>query len=111
MKKRIKELEELIERLKDDMFKKCGIPKSRLSTCKTWKDCTNPHYDCINCPLRYPINNVNDFSNENRYKLCSLAKCKMTERDNCYGCPYQGYSENDGRIAIISTNGSVNILI
>lgn len=20
--------------------------------CKTWKDCTNPQYDCINCPLR-----------------------------------------------------------
>lgn len=20
--------------------------------CKTWEDCTNPHYDCINCPLR-----------------------------------------------------------
>lgn len=35
----------------------------------------------------------------------------MTERDNCYGCPYQGYSESGDRIAIISTNGSVNILI
>lgn len=20
--------------------------------CKSWKDCTNPQYDCINCPLR-----------------------------------------------------------
>lgn len=20
--------------------------------CKTWEDCTNPHYDCINCPMR-----------------------------------------------------------
>lgn len=19
--------------------------------CKSWKDCTNPHYDCVNCPL------------------------------------------------------------
>ena len=25
----------------------------RPSICKTWKDCTNPHMDCINCPLRY----------------------------------------------------------
>ena len=26
--------------------------------CKTWSDCINPHYDCINCPLRggMPIN-------------------------------------------------------
>lgn len=23
--------------------------------CKTWSDCTNPHYDCINCPLRYNV--------------------------------------------------------
>ena len=21
--------------------------------CKTWADCTNPHFDCVNCPLRY----------------------------------------------------------
>lgn len=20
--------------------------------CKSWSDCSNPHYDCINCPLR-----------------------------------------------------------
>lgn len=19
--------------------------------CKTWADCTNPHFDCVNCPL------------------------------------------------------------
>lgn len=25
--------------------------------CKTWSDCTNPHYDCINCPLRYNVDN------------------------------------------------------
>lgn len=26
--------------------------------CKSWDDCSNPHYDCINCPLRggLPIN-------------------------------------------------------
>lgn len=22
-------------------------------TCRSWSDCTNPHKDCINCPLRY----------------------------------------------------------
>ena len=23
--------------------------------CKSWSDCSNPHYDCINCPLRSGI--------------------------------------------------------
>ena len=27
--------------------------------CKTWKDCTNPCYDCINCPLRYRYEKYN----------------------------------------------------
>ena len=22
-------------------------------TCSSWSDCTNPHKDCINCPLRF----------------------------------------------------------
>lgn len=28
------------------------------SKCKTWSDCVNPHFDCVNCPLRsgIPIN-------------------------------------------------------
>lgn len=21
-------------------------------TCRSWDDCVNPHYDCVNCPLR-----------------------------------------------------------
>lgn len=25
--------------------------------CKTWSDCVNPHYDCINCPLRNGVPN------------------------------------------------------
>lgn len=25
---------------------------SHKQVCKSWEDCTNPHYDCINCPLR-----------------------------------------------------------
>ena len=24
-----------------------------LIKCKTWADCTNPHFDCVNCPLRH----------------------------------------------------------
>lgn len=24
----------------------------RNHRCKTWEDCTNPQYDCINCPMR-----------------------------------------------------------
>lgn len=35
--------------------------------CRTWDDCTNPHMDCTNCPLRnrpnkYTINNKGTFS-------------------------------------------------
>ena len=29
-------------------------------TCTSWSDCTNPHKDCINCPLRYK---QSDFAN------------------------------------------------
>lgn len=37
------------------------VVPSRLDTyemtrCRTWKDCTNPHYDCVNCPLMYNTN-------------------------------------------------------
>lgn len=36
--------------------------------CRNWDDCTNPHMDCINCPLRgkpgnYTINGHGTFSN------------------------------------------------
>lgn len=29
------------------------VPSDAARSCQSWKDCTNPHYDCINCPLRY----------------------------------------------------------
>lgn len=30
------------------------IPENgNYRVCRTWKDCTNPQMDCINCPLRY----------------------------------------------------------
>lgn len=29
------------------------IPVSEgLYVCRSWADCVNPHFDCINCPLR-----------------------------------------------------------
>lgn len=43
--------------------------------CKSWSDCKNPHYDCVNCPLRsgIPINkkwevtcSSKDFKNETK---------------------------------------------
>lgn len=27
------------------------VPIDRFHTCKTWADCNNPHFDCVNCPL------------------------------------------------------------
>lgn len=35
-----------------------------LIKCKTWADCSNPHYDCINCPLRNNIT-TNNFTSSN----------------------------------------------
>ena len=36
--------------------------------CKTWSDCVNPHYDCINCPLRggIPINKKTEVTGLNK---------------------------------------------
>lgn len=36
----------------------------RWKKCNAWEDCTNPHRDCINCPLRYKSYS-NDFANSN----------------------------------------------
>ena len=40
----------------------------RGMVCRSWDDCTNPHMDCVNCPLRckpgnYSINTKGTFSN------------------------------------------------
>lgn len=34
-------------------------PNSHKQVCQSWDDCTNPHYDCINCPLRDFLINFN----------------------------------------------------
>ena len=39
----------------------------RGMVCRSWDDCTNPHMDCVNCPLRnkpgnYTINGEGTFS-------------------------------------------------
>lgn len=28
---------------------------TEIKRCRDWSDCTNPCYDCINCPVREPI--------------------------------------------------------
>lgn len=30
-------------------------PNIEAKRCADWKDCINPYYDCINCPIRYPM--------------------------------------------------------
>jgi hypothetical protein len=37
--------------------------RKKWEPCKTWQDCTNPHQDCINCPLRYK--HYSSFANSN----------------------------------------------
>lgn len=29
------------------------IDTYEITRCRTWNDCTNPNYDCVNCPLMY----------------------------------------------------------
>lgn len=43
---------------KQDNYKKIEpIPTYQpFIKCKSWADCTNPHYDCVNCPLIYSAN-------------------------------------------------------
>lgn len=31
-------------------------PNRLISNCRNWTDCTNPHKDCVNCPLIYGYN-------------------------------------------------------
>lgn len=87
--------------------------------CRTWKDCTNPQYDCINCPLRYNggSNTIsttdiaveyNDNS-EIHSKLCHLTECASPNRDSCYGCPYQGY-EAKSAISVYTNSTGARII-
>lgn len=36
-------------------------PIKQAEICKTYDDCTNPHYDCVNCPVHggLPLNALN----------------------------------------------------
>ena len=31
-------------------------PNRLINTCRNWTECTNPHKDCVNCPLIYGYN-------------------------------------------------------
>lgn len=67
--------------------------------CKTWSDCTNPHYDCIDCPLRggMPVNKKNEVYSSTTIKEysdcvdCPLADNTKTkiENDVKYACDYK----------------------
>lgn len=56
------------ENKKQDSFKSIErIPTYQSNiTCKSWSDCTNPHYDCINCPLRYNVDSGFNTSASNK---------------------------------------------
>lgn len=62
-----KVIEILLKTEKQDNYKKIEqIPTYQsFIKCKSWADCTNPHFDCVNCPLRYNTNADNFINRTN----------------------------------------------
>lgn len=54
--------------------------------CKSWSDCINPNYDCINCPLRsgMPLNKKNE--------VYSQSSMTINEYSGCVDCPMADHS-------------------
>lgn len=45
--------EEELKKLREERNISFLPPRDTLHhICRSWDDCVNPHYDCINCPLR-----------------------------------------------------------
>lgn len=72
--------------------KTVSVPIGGFTECKTWADCRNPHFDCVNCPLHgkydgnYYTSTTYDQTANKPYELKVTQDCD-TEQTTVWG-PY-----------------------